>query len=256
MDRFHSSKLIKSPHGFSTREGGVSKGIYASLNLGMNRGDDVAAVTENWRLFLDATGIGYRPFVCGRQVHGSTVHVATAEDARPAFGPGELIDADGYVTNVKDLPLAIFTADCVPVLMEDSLAGVVGAIHCGWRSTVADIEKSAIDAFISLGSNPENIRLAIGPAIRNCCFEVGEEVIEAVDRLIGIKKDGLYYRKDNGKYMLDLAETVKIRFSQLGVRPEHMDIVGECTLCNPKMYYSHRFGGSARGSLASAICIK
>ena len=256
IERFHSSTLIRSPHGFSTRLGGVSEGIFSSLNLGMNRGDDVALVTENWRIFLDDTGIGYKPFVCGKQVHGNNVHIASIEDARPAFGPGELIEADGYVTNVVDLPLAIFTADCVPVLMEDPLAGVVGAIHCGWRSTVADIMKSAVDAFISLGSSPENIRMAIGPAIRRCCFEVGEEVIEAVVNLIGEGHEDLYNLKDNGKYMLDLSEVVKARFIQLGLGQDNMEIVGECTLCHPDLYYSHRYGGPTRGSLASAICLK
>lgn len=255
IERFHSSALIKSPHGFSTRLGGVSKGIFASLNLGMNRGDEVALVTENWRIFLDNTGIGYKPFVCGKQVHGNTVHISTIQDARPAFGPGELIEADGYVTNVKDLPLAIFTADCVPVLMEDEVSGIVGAIHCGWRSTVADIEKNAVDAFISLGGSPENIKLAIGPAIRRCCFEVGEEVIEAVVSLIGVGHDKLYNLKDNGKYMLDLSEVVRVRFAQLGIKSENMEIVGGCTLCRPDLYYSHRYGGATRGSLASAICL-
>ncbi len=256
MRRFHTSNIISAPHGFSTRIGGVSKGIYASLNLGMNRGDSNEDVTENWRIFLDETGIGYKPFVCGKQVHGNTVHIADIKDARPAFGPGELIEADGYVTNVKDLPLAIFTADCVPVLMEDEQAGVVGAVHCGWRSTVDDIEKNAIDAFVSLGSEVKDIKVAIGPAIRRCCFEVGEEVIEAVNNLIGLGHEDLYNIKDNGKYMLDLSGVVKVRMIQLGVEPDNIEIVGGCTLCNPDIYYSHRYSEGARGSLASAICIK
>jgi len=255
MVKIHKSELIKYPHGFSTRIGGVSRGIYASLNLGMNRGDVTEDVTTNWKLFLDETGIGYKPFVCGRQVHGNTVHIAERKDAREAFGPGELITADGYVTNIKGLPLAIFTADCLPVLMEDIKAGVVGAIHCGWRSTVADIEKNAVDAFLSLGADPKDIKVAIGPAIRACCFEVGAEVIDAVTELIGKGHDDLYNLKANGKYMLDLGAVVAVRMMQLGIREENIEIVGECTMCNPDIYYSHRYSNGARGSLACAISI-
>ncbi len=255
MMPYEKSALLSYPHGFSTRHGGVSKGIFASLNLGMNRGDDIEDVTANWKIFLDSTGIGYQPFVCGRQVHGNTVHIAQATDARPAFGPGELIEADGYVTNVKGLPIAIFTADCVPVLMEDCTSGVVGAIHCGWRSTVADIISNSIDAFQSLGADIKNIRIGIGPAIDRCCFEVGEEVIDACNSLLGYPCEEFYNIKDNGKYMLDLRGVVRKRYIQLGILPENIEFVGQCTMCHPDDYYSHRAASDVRGSLASAIAI-
>lgn len=251
------SSLIESPHGFSTRIGGVSDGVYESLNLGMNRGDDQSKVTENWQLFLDKCNIGYRPFVCGKQVHSNNVHIATKADARPAYGPGELIEADGYVTKEKELPLAIFTADCVPVILEDSKSGVIGAVHCGWRSTVADIEKNAIDKMVSLGANPKDIKIAVGPAIDRCCFEVGAEVIEAACELIGKENcEEFFNKKDNGKYMLDLRGVVKTRFIQLGVPKDNIENVGGCTLCHPERYYSHRYSEGLRGSLACAVMIK
>ena len=163
----------------------MSEGVYESLNLGMNRGDIKERVIENWSRFLDKAGILQRDFVCGNQIHGNYVHIATKKDLRPAYGPGELIPADGYVTAEKNVPLAIFTADCVPLLLEDAENGVIGAIHCGWRSTVADIEGCAIEKMISLGAATESIRAAIGPAIDMCCFEVGKEVIDAVNNLLG-----------------------------------------------------------------------
>ena len=256
------SGILAAKHGFSTRLGGVSKNEYESLNLGMNRGDDEDKVKENWRRFMEAAGIPNVPFVCGKQVHGNNVHIATNKDARYAYAPGELIEADGYVTAEKNLPLAIFTADCVPVLMEDTSAGAVGAIHCGWRSTVADIEAEAITKMCELGANLSDIRIAIGPAIESCCFEVGPEVIEAVDELLGTSggvdtsNSDFYYLKDNGKYMLDLKGVVRCRFMQLGIKPSNIDMVGGCTLCDPKMYYSHRRAGMKRGSLASMICME
>ena len=250
------SDIITSRHAFSTRIGGISDREYSTLNLGMNRGDEQARVTENWRRFFEKAGIDNIPFVCGKQVHGNTVHIATRSDARPAYGEGELIEADGYVTKEANLPLAIFTADCVPLLLEDVNAGVVGAIHCGWRSTVADIEGNAIDKMIELGAKAEDIRAAIGPAIDKCCFEVGEEVIEAVEKLIGAKEAAEYYdSKENGKYMLDLRGVVACRLVRLGVAADNIEMVGGCTMCNPKRYFSHRYSNGSRGSLASVISL-
>ena len=281
-----TSAILSSPHGFSTRIGGVSDDVYKSLNLGMNRGDVKERVIENWRRFMEECGIGYRPFVCGKQVHGNNVHVATRADARWAYGPGELIEADGYVTREADLPLAIFTADCVPLLLEDDKNGVIGAIHCGWRSTVADIEGAAIAKMCSLGADTDTIKASIGPAIGRCCFEVGPEVIEAVNNLVGPKAieavnnlagskkaddhgtivteeaDNLtgtntyYTLKPNGRYMLDLKGIVALRLTQLGIREENIDFAGGCTMCNPKIYYSHRYSSGSRGSLASIIMRK
>ena len=248
------SRLIKCTHGFSTRSGGVSEGMFSTLNLGMNRGDIKERVIENWNRFLDSAGIGNRRFVCGQQVHGNTVHIADESDLRPAYGEGEMNVCDGYVTNRKDVPLAIFTADCVPVLLHDPKAGVIGAVHCGWRSTVADIEKNTVDAFASLGSDPSDIRIAIGPAIDKCCFEVGAEVAEAVHGLIGDEARRLYTPRGD-KYMLDLRGVVKYRFEMLGVLEGNIDIVGECTMCHPDRYFSHRATKGNRGSLACVISL-
>lgn len=246
--------IFKYPHGFSTRIGGVSDGIYASLNLGMNRGDAKEKVIKNWDLFREACGIQEEAFVCGNQIHSNIVHVASTIDSRPAYGPGKLIEADGYVTNEPNVPLSVFTADCVPVLLEDSTANVVGAVHAGWRGAVADIEGSAIDKMIALGSNTSDIKVAIGPAICKCCFEVGYEVIEAAAQLIGESLISNYYdSKENGKYMLDLRGVVRERFIQLGVLPDNIEFVGDCTMCHPDKYFSHRYSNGQRGSLACII---
>ncbi len=243
------------PHGFSTRIGGVSTGVYESLNLGMNRGDDKELVIKNWDLFRKASGITNEQFVCGEQIHSNIVHIATKEDLRPAYGPGFMNTADGYVTNLRNVPIAIFTADCVPLLLEDSKAGVIGAIHCGWKSTVADIEKEAVTKMASLGSDPSDIRAAVGPSNDRCCFEVGPEVITAVSELLSETSDDLYTQKPKGKFMLDLRGVVKRRLEELGVLPEHIEYVGGCTMCNPTRYWSHRYTGGVRGSQASIIMI-
>lgn len=249
----HTSSLIKNPHGFSTRIGGVSDSIYDSLNLGMNRGDSQARVTENFRRFFETAGIKNPAFVCGEQVHENNVHIATQMDLRKAYGHGDLIKADGYVTNQPNVPLVIFTADCVPILLEDSENKVVGAVHSGWRSTVKDIAGNAIEKMKALGADVSKIKVAIGPAIDKCCFEVGVEVTEAVDKLLNSDASFFYDECPNGKYMLDLRGVVRERFLQLGVLAENIEIVGDCTMCHPNTYFSHRYTNGQRGSLACVI---
>ena len=125
---FITSEKIKTPHAFSTRLGGVSEGYLASLNLGHTRGDEPARVLENWRRFGAAVGIATEKFVYGLQEHGNNVRVVGPADCKASFDPEKWEPADGYVTNIPGVPLVIFTADCVPVLMHDPVAGVIAAL--------------------------------------------------------------------------------------------------------------------------------
>jgi len=250
------SKIISFPHGFSERNGGVSEGTFTSLNLGMNRGDDKEKVIKNWDIFLESCDMTGRDFVCGQQVHGNVVAIVDADNAKPAYGQNPLIEADGFATNTPGVPLAIFTADCTPLILTDEVNSVIACVHCGWRSTVADIEKNAVDAMLSLGAKTENIKAAMGPAIGKCCFEVGEEVIEAAGNLIGELPKELYDDSINsGKYMLDLQGVIKIRLMQLGIREENIDNVNECTMCNTHKFWSHRGSKGIRGSQANIVMI-
>ena len=249
------SRLISFPHGFSTRSGGVSSGIFESLNLGMNRGDDEDRVKENYKRFFASCGIGSSSFVCGKQVHGNTVMTVDESNAREPYGYEELYEADGYVTKTPGVPLVIFTADCIPLLLADEKNGVVAAVHSGWRGTVKDIEKEAVDKMLGLGAEKEQIKACIGPAIGKCCFEVGEEVIDAVGELLNGDTAGLYTKKDNGRYMLDLKTVLKKCLLRSGIREEHIEIVNDCTMCLPEKYWSHRYTGGERGSQATVIMI-
>ena len=252
--RTERSRLLTVPHGFSSREGGVSEGIFESLNLGRNRGDEPERVNENWRRFLRDCEIPGNAVVWGRQVHGSYVHVAGADDLRSFQETKAPIEADGFVTDKPGVPLAVFTADCVPVLLQDPKHGVIGAVHSGWRSTVADIGGQVIAKMCALGADASEIRIAIGPAIDRCHFEVGPEVIEAVDALLGDVACA-YYRAQGEKFYLDLRGVVRERFLQLGVKTENIELIGGCTMCNPDLYWSHRFTKGERGSQAAVIAI-
>ena len=246
-----TAKNLQYPHAFSTRIGGVSDGIFSSLNLGLNRGDSEENVIENWRRFLEEAGINRTEFVCGNQVHGNYVHIASSFDLRPAYGAGNVIEADGFVTNERNVPLSVFTADCVPLLLEDHLNHVIGAIHCGWRSTVADIEKEAISKMLSLGAKVTDIHAAIGPAIDKCCFEVGPEVIDKIDKLVD--NSSRFYTSCGEKYLLDLRGVVRERLTELGIPEANIEFVGDCTFCHPEKYWSHRYTKGNRGSLACII---
>ncbi|MCR5310013.1 MAG: peptidoglycan editing factor PgeF [Lachnospiraceae bacterium] len=245
--------MISYPHGFSTRTGGVSEGIFDSLNLGMNRGDDADRVKENYRRFFASCGISESEFVCGEQVHGNNVMIVGKEHARPPYGYDTLYTADGYVTKESGVPLVIFIADCIPLLMADEEAGVVAAVHCGWRSTVKNIGKNAINAMVSLGARKESIRACTGPAICKSCFEVGGEVIEAVEELLLGCGNPFYEKKENGKYLLDLKGVLRQNLINTGLSEDNIEVLKDCTMCSPGRFWSHRYTQGVRGSQAAVI---
>lgn len=250
---FLTSGNIKARHAFTTRLGGVSGGCLSSLNLGENRGDAPENVRENYARVSAATGIDTLRMVYTNQVHASDVLTVAEKDARGHFEPIPY-ECDGVVTNVKNLPIACFTADCVPVLLCDIENSVIGAVHCGWRSSVRDILKNAVEQMCALGAKPWNISAAVGPAIGFCCFEVGVEVIDACEAYIG-DLGAFVKEKPNGKFLLDLKAVNAERLSQLGLKPENVSISPDCTMCMPEKYFSHRYGKGERGSMGALIAL-
>lgn len=252
------SELLSCPHGFSTRRGGVSAGKFESLNLGRidTLGDDPARVAENWRVFGEAVGIDTARFVHGRQVHGNTVRIARRKDAH-GIVENAALEADGYVTDEPGLPLAVFTADCAPLLMHDPKNRVIAAVHCGWKPTAKDIVGRAVEAMVSLGAEPTEVRAAIGPCIRRCCFQTGPEVPAAMEEMLLTGASGLYAPDETaaGKYRLDLPGVVARRLTECGLTPEHIDDIGLCTMCRSDRFWSHRTMGMDRGSQASIIML-
>ena len=251
---YMQSDKISARHMFTTRIGGVSKGVFASWNLGAGRGDDEAALRENYRLAGQILGCGGGDFVATRQVHGRIVYLATESD-RYTVGSDKRIECDGFVTNVKDLPLMIYIADCVPVLMHEPEAGVIAAVHCGWKSSVQDILGAAVEKMSALGARPENIRAAIGASIGKCCFECDDDVPAAVVSYLGGAADGLFEKKPSGKTHVDLRGANARRLVQLGLERENIDVSTECTMCLAEKYWSHRATNGVRGSMAAAIVL-
>ena len=200
-------------------------------------------------------GAGIDDCAVTKQVHGNVVRIVTKEDRHVCMSTVPY-EADGIVTAERGLPLFCFTADCVPALLLDPENGVAGAVHCGWRSSAADILKNALEQMERLGARREKIRAALGPAIGRCCFETDDDVPQAVERYLGGDTEGLFRRREDGKTLVDLRGANARRLIQLGVPRENIDLSEECTMCSHEKYWSHRYTKGIRGSQAACIVLE
>ena len=245
-------------HLFTTRLGGVSEDIFASLNLSFNRGDDRDKVLENYKRVAAALNMDYTKMVCSDQTHTTNVRVVTSEDAgKGVVIPKDYTDTDGLITNVPGLTLGTFYADCVPLYFVDPFHKAIGLSHSGWKGTVARIGKATIEAMTrEYGTDPADLICAIGPSICQDCYEISEDVaIKFIDEF-SEHKDQIIYYKGNGKYQLDLWRTNEIVLTEAGVKLENISTTSICTCCNPYMLFSHRASHGKRGNLGAFLVIK
>ena len=252
-------KLEGIIHGFSTRLGGVSRGIYSSMNLSFTRGDEEEAVKENYRRIAQAIGFRTDDIVTSDQTHTANVRKVTEADRGKGITvPRDYQDVDGMVTNVPGLVLTTFYADCVPLYFADPVKRVIGLSHSGWRGTVAKIGKVTVEKMkVEYGCHPEDILAAIGPSICQDCYEVSEDVIEEFKTAFaGEYQERLYYKKKNGKYQLNLWETNRLIFLEAGIPEANISMPGICTCCNPEFLFSHRASHGKRGNLAAFLGLK
>ena len=172
--------------------------------------------------------------------------------------PLDYTDVDGMVTNIHGICLVTFYADCVPLYFVDPVQKAIGLSHSGWRGTVGKIGKETIRKMEEqYGSDPKDILVAVGPSICKDCYEVSEDVILEFQKNFKERywKD-LFYRKENGKYQLDLWKANEIIFKESGILPEHIAVTNVCTHCNSEILYSHRTSGDRRGNLAAFLALK
>jgi len=233
-------------HGVSQRHGGVSEAPWASLNLGGSVGDVPDAVSENHERLCAALDLPRAALVSSRLVHGDSVAVVTGQE-RATLVP----HTDALVTADSDVYLLVRCADCVPVLIVDPVRRVVGAAHAGWRGTLAFIAaKTAHTMVEAFGSEPSDLRVGIGPSIGPCCYEVGEDVVDATCASFGANAGSLLRRR-RGRTVLDLWEANRQQVAALGVR--HIAVSGVCTACQVRDYYSHRAEAGRTGRFAAVI---
>ena len=243
-------------HGFSTRLGGVSDGIYASLNLGMTRGDDPNKVAENYRRFCAAIGADVNRVVCASQVHGDTVRSVTSADLGIGLDQPEPWQADGLITDIPGVVLTVFTADCLPILLYDPVRRVVGAVHAGWRGTALGIVTRAVERMVDCyGCDRLDILAAIGPGISKCCFETHEDVPNAMTEAMGASALSAIEVLPTGKFHVDLKALNACRLKAAGLDPDHIAVSADCTSCMPDKYWSHRYTHGQRGSQAAMISL-
>lgn len=246
-------------HGFSTRLGGVSKGVCASMNLSFSRGDEEGAVRENYRRIAEAIGFDWESIVTSDQTHTANVRVVTGQDKGCGLTkPRTYQDVDGLVTDVPGLTLATFYADCVPLYLVDPVKKAIGLSHSGWKGTVEKIGLATVRAMErEYGTDPADLVAAIGPSICQDCYEVSGDVIGEFEKAFAKELwDGLFYQKPDGKYQLDLWGANRQIFLEAGVREEKIILPGLCTCCNPQFLFSHRASKGKRGNLAAFLALK
>lgn len=241
-------------HGFSTRLGGVSEGIYASLNLGTTRGDDPDRVRENYRRFCAATGTDVSHVVMTNQVHGTVIRTAVPGDVKADLYDPEGYECDGLMTDVPGLALTIFSADCIPVLLYDPVRRAIAAVHAGWRGTAGDIAGKAVRQLCAqYGCRSGHILAAIGPGIGPRCFETHADVPQAMTAALGETAFPHIISLENGKYQVDLKGINAALLERAGLEPGHIEVSCDCTACLPEKYWSHRVTQGERGSQAAIL---
>lgn len=250
-----ASALLDTPHGFSTRLGGVSTGHLASLNLGCHRGDVEENVRENYRRFCAATGTDAARIVMANQVHGDTVRRVTPADIKADLFDPTPFEADALVTDQPGITLVVFSADCIPILLFDPVREVAGACHAGWRGTAAAIVAKTVRAMEEgYGCVASDIRAAIGPGIGPCCFETDADVPQAMEAALGAGARPFITQKGE-RYQVGLTGINQALLLEAGVTVDHVDLCGECTCCLHEKYWSHRYTHGLRGSQAAAIML-
>jgi purine-nucleoside/S-methyl-5'-thioadenosine phosphorylase / adenosine deaminase len=209
----------------TARSGGVSSGPYATLNLSLSVGDDPARVLENRRRLAAALRATPGDFVFARQVHGAVVRiVGEADRGSGAFSPDDAIpDVDALVTTSPGLVLAVLSADCVPIVLHDPVAGVLACVHSGWRGTVARICKAAVAAMESLGSRPSDILAGVGPAVAPNRYQVGADVHQAVTQAFG-SAAAAFLRPDSvaDHWLLDMWAANRFVLREAGIPAAHI----------------------------------
>ena len=250
-------KLSCVKHAFTTRLGGVSKGIYESMNMSFSNGDERDCVLENYRRICNYINIDINKITLSHQTHTNNVRIITKDDVgKGIFKERDYENVDGLITNIKGVALVTQYADCTPLLFCDPKKEVVATSHAGWRGTASEIGRITVEKMQKhFGCNPSDIIAAIGPSICKNCYEVDDPVYIPISNIPYLDKDKVFKKKNNGRYMLDLWETNKQILINAGIKEEHIDVTDLCTNCNPNIFHSHRFTNGKRGNLAAIIAL-
>jgi polyphenol oxidase len=212
----------------TTRHGGVSRGVYSSLNLGLHVGDDPVNVIANRRRAAASVGLDLDDLVFCRQSHGNAVAVATAEHrGRGSLSESDALDAtDAVVTTDPSVGLVVMVADCVPIVMVDPNARVLACVHAGWRGTVAGVTGEAVAAMVGQGAHPSRLVVGIGPSVAPGRYQVGADVHSAVTDAFGSRAASLVPPDGTGRWTFDAATANRMALADAGVHPANIHDTG------------------------------
>lgn len=265
-------------HLITTRMGGVSRGEFASMNLGFTRGDRREDVEENYRRIGTVLGCAPENMTASQQTHTTNIRRVTTDDrGKGVVRPLDYHDVDGLITDEPNLALVTYYADCVPLLFVDPAHKAIGLAHSGWRGTVGQMGQCMVKAMEqNFGSDPAKLYAAIGPSICQECYEVSEDVaeqfVELEDRSEMLRREalerGVYgpsfdggipklieTGKQPGKYQLDLWLANLLILRQAGIKWERLAVTDICTCHNSSYLFSHRASGGRRGNLAAFLML-
>lgn len=244
-------------HLFSTRMGGVSEGIYRSMNLSYTRGDEKESVDENYRRIAAALGCSVEDMVCSDQTHTTNLRiVGKADGGKGITRKKDYANVDGLLTNEPGVYLATFFADCVPLYFVDTKRRAIALAHSGWRGTVARMGQCVVEKMReAYGTDPADLLAAVGPSICQECYEVSEDVADAF--LAEFAKPGqereILLSKGGGKYQLDLWRANEIVLTEAGVPSKNIQVTDLCTCHNDRYLFSHRASRGQRGNLGAFL---
>lgn len=256
---FSETGLVK--HLFSTRLGGVSEGIFSSMNFSFTRGDEKEAVVENYRRIARVLDCDPEDFVCSDQTHTTNIRLVTrADGGKGIFTPKDYTDVDGLITQEPGLMLVTFYADCVPLYFLDPVHKAVGLAHSGWRGTVNRMGRAMVRAMgEAFDTNPKDLLVAIGPSICQDCYEVSRDVAE---QFLGafpdkrVQEEILLETVPGEKYHLNLQRANTAVFEECGITRERISLADICTCCNDRYLFSHRASQGKRGNLAAFLGLR
>lgn len=252
---FDATKMVK--HCFTTRQGGVSQGIYNNLNTSLMKDDIRENVLENLERICSAIEIDYKKLVFSQQVHGDTIRVVTEADIGKGITiKSDIEKVDALITNVTGVPMITFYADCVPVFILDPIKKAVGLAHSGWMGTTLKIAAKTIQKMSEVyGTNPKDCLVGIGPSIEMKCFEIKEDAAELFKQSFN-NWEAFMKKKDEEHYTADLWLAIKLMLMSIGVQEKNITTSGLCTCCKGDLFFSHRRDKGSTGSLSSIIEIR
>ncbi|WP_320053692.1 peptidoglycan editing factor PgeF [uncultured Acetobacteroides sp.] len=240
----------------TTRIGGEGSEHLATCNIGLSEFEPAAITISNRQKICAALNLDFEKMTFQNQVHSDTITIITSSNA----GAGNRVkdqsipNSDALITETKEITLFAQAADCVPIVLFDTERKVAAAIHAGWRGTVKKIAQQTAEKMIAeFGCNAENILAGIGPSIGHCCYEIGDDVVDAVSSNFPNSTNLLI--PYNNRYHLDLWKTNEVQLEEVGIPPRNIEIARLCTKCNPNLFFSSRYNNGKTGRFGIGITI-